>query len=121
MDKEKIEAIKQRLLKERERLLREMNQTLSGLHEYQGQEEMADFTDLSSMESDRNFHLRMKERDRNMLLKIERTLEKIEEGTFGICEECGREIGDKRLEARPVAPLCIDCKTEQEEREKLGS
>ena len=120
MNKAKIAEIEKRLRQERERLLTEAGKAISGLHQYQDKEEMADFTDQSSMESDRNFHLRMKERERNMLLKIERTLEKIKEGTFGICEACGEESGEKRIEARPIVTLCIDCKTKQEKEEKYG-
>jgi len=120
MDKEKIAEIEKKLLAERERLLNEVKNALTELHEDQDREELADFTDQSSLESNRNFHIRMKERERNLLLKIEHALEKIKEGTFGICEECGRPIGDKRLEARPVVTLCITCKTEEEKREKYG-
>lgn len=120
MDQAKIAAIEKKLLAERERLLGEAEKTISGLHKEQNTEELADFTDKSSMEMDRNFLLRMKERERNLLYKIERTLEKIKEGTFGICEECGCDIADKRLEARPVVTLCIDCKTEQERQERYG-
>lgn len=120
MDKNKIAAIEQRLLEERSRLLAEAEKTISGLHENQGPEELADFTDKSSMEWERNFLLHMKEREGKLLIKIERAVEKIKEGSFGICEECGCEIADKRLEARPVVTLCIDCKTEQEKQEKYG-
>ncbi len=120
MDKAKIAALEKNLLDERERLLAEAGKTLSGLHENISPDELADFTDKSSMEQDRNFLLRMKERERGLLLKIERTLEKIKDNSFGICEECGCEISDKRMEARPVVTLCIDCKTEQEKKEKYG-
>jgi len=120
LDKAKIAAIEEKLLDEKGRLLAEAEKTISRLHENQGPEEIADFTDKSSLEWERNFLLRMKERERKLLIKIERTLEKIKEGSFGICEECGCEIADKRLEARPVVTLCIDCKTEQEKKEKYG-
>jgi len=53
-----------------------------------------------------------------LLAKIEEALERVEDGTFGVCEACGEEIGVKRLEARPVTTLCIDCKTLQETKEK---
>ncbi|MBI5787759.1 MAG: TraR/DksA C4-type zinc finger protein [Candidatus Schekmanbacteria bacterium] len=120
MDKAKITAIEKKLREEREQLLQEAGKTLSSLNQQQVTDELADFTDQSSMEWERNFLLRMKERERNLLIKIERTLEKIKEGTFGICEECGCEISEKRLEARPVVTLCVDCKTEQEKKEKYG-
>lgn len=120
MDKDKITAIEQKLLEEKNRLLAEAEKTISELHENQGPEEMADFTDKSSLEWERNFLLHMKERERKLLIKIECTMKKINDGSFGICEECGCDIGDKRLEARPVVTLCIDCKTEQEKKEKYG-
>jgi DnaK suppressor protein len=119
MNKELIGAIEKQLLTEREQLLAEVNKTISGLHQSQDKEELADFTDQSTMESNRSFELRMKERERKLLLKIERALEKIKDGSFGICEECGNPIGEKRLQARPIVTLCIECKTEQERQEKL--
>ncbi|MBI5375104.1 MAG: RNA polymerase-binding protein DksA [Candidatus Schekmanbacteria bacterium] len=77
-----------------------------------------DLTDLASAESDRNFTIRIRERERNLLKKIDQALEQIRNGNFGICEGCGEEIGIKRLMARPVATLCIKCKTEAEREEK---
>jgi DnaK suppressor protein len=64
--------------------------------------------------------LRIRERERRLITKITEALERIEEGTFGICERCGEDISDKRLEARPVTTLCINCKQEQEDLEKRG-
>ena len=77
-----------------------------------------DPTDRASVESDRNFILRLRDRERKLIGKIQEALERIEDGTFGVCEDCGEEIGMKRLEARPVTTLCIDCKTKQEAMEK---
>ncbi len=62
--------------------------------------------------------LRLRDRERVLLKKIDKTIEKIEDGSYGICESCGEEIGTKRLEARPVTDLCIRCKEEQEKIEK---
>jgi DnaK suppressor protein len=70
------------------------------------------------MESDRNFELRLRGREQKLLEKINEALDRLDEGTYGICEECGCNINAKRLEARPVASFCIDCKTEMERREK---
>jgi DnaK suppressor protein len=64
------------------------------------------------------FQGRLRERERGLLAKIEEALQKIEQGVYGECESCGEEIGLKRLEARPVAELCIDCKSEQERMER---
>ena len=85
-----------------------------------GEEDFADPTDRASWESDRNFLLRIRDRERKLILKIREALDKIEEGTFGICERCGDEISDKRLEVRPVTTLCIKCKQEQEDMERKG-
>lgn len=73
-----------------------------------------DPTDRASLESERNLTLRIRDRERKLRSKIEEALARLEEGTFGICEVCEEEIGFKRLEARPVTTLCINCKEEQE-------
>lgn len=77
-----------------------------------------DPVDRASLESDRNFLLRVRDRERKLMAKIQEALQRIEEGEFGICEECGCEISEGRLEARPVTTLCIDCKQDQENKEK---
>jgi DnaK suppressor protein len=69
--------------------------------------------------ADQNFMLRLKEREQKLLKKIDEALDRITQGTFGICESCGGEISFKRLKARPVTTLCIECKTKQEEDEKV--
>ena len=120
MNKKFLEEIKKQLLAQKQELLSGVNKTVEDLHQFQSKDELADFTDQSSMESDRSFLLRMNDRDRNLLDKIDRTLEKIEGGSYGTCEECGCEIDEKRLRARPVVSLCIDCKTEQEKRERFS-
>ncbi|MDO8526852.1 MAG: TraR/DksA C4-type zinc finger protein, partial [Deltaproteobacteria bacterium] len=81
-------------------------------------EDLADEIDLATTEADQSMNLRLRDRERVLLKKIERTLEKMEEGTFGVCETCGEDISIKRLEARPVTDLCIRCKEEQEKIEK---
>jgi DnaK suppressor protein len=81
-------------------------------------ENFPDPTDRASVESDRNFILRLRDRERKLIVKINQALERIEDGTFGICEDCGEPIGAKRLEARPVTTQCIDCKTKSEATEK---
>jgi DnaK suppressor protein len=63
--------------------------------------------------------LRLKGRERKLLKKIDEAIDRMDEGIFGICEKCGEEINIKRLEARPVTTMCIECKTLQEEEEKL--
>jgi DnaK suppressor protein len=79
-----------------------------------------DPTDRASLESDRNFELRIRDRERKLISKIREALDRIEAGEFGECEDCGDQIGEARLKARPVTTLCIECKTEQERQEKIG-
>jgi len=78
-----------------------------------------DPVDRASLESDRNFLLRIRDRERKLIGKIEKALERVENGTFGICERCGEDISEERLNARPVTTFCIECKAEQENQEKL--
>ena len=84
-----------------------------------GNQQYADPADRASMESDQFFPLRLRDRDRKLVGKIQEALERIEDGTYGICEGCGEQISIPRLKARPVTTLCIDCKSKQEEQEKL--
>jgi len=112
-----IQRIKQDLLNQRESLLKEAEETLSSLP---SELNFPDMGDQATAEADRNFMLRLRDRERMLLKKIEETIERIENGPYGICEECGNEIGIKRLEARPVTTLCIDCKTRQEEEERIA-
>jgi RNA polymerase-binding transcription factor len=79
----------------------------------------ADPLDRTSLELERDFTLRMLDRENKLILKIKKGLEKIEDQTFGICEVCGEEIDIERLKLRPVTELCIGCKTHQERLEKL--
>ena len=78
----------------------------------------ADPNDRASQESDMALELRNRDRERKLIKKIEETIAKIDAGEYGYCESCGVEIGLKRLEARPTATLCIDCKTLDELRER---
>lgn len=78
----------------------------------------ADPNDRASQESDVSLELRNRDRERKLIKKIEEMLAKIDSGDYGYCENCGVEIGLSRLEARPTATLCIDCKTLDEIREK---
>jgi len=78
----------------------------------------ADPNDRASQESDMSLELRNRDRERKLIKKIDETISRIDAGEYGYCESCGVEIGLKRLEARPTATLCIDCKTLDELREK---
>ena len=77
-----------------------------------------DPTDRASMESNRNSELRMRDRERKLIFKIQQALQRLDDGDYGICEECGEEIGIERLKARPVTTLCIVCKSDQETAER---
>ena len=77
-----------------------------------------DPTDRASMESNRNSMLRIRDRERKLIFKIQEALQRLENGEYGICEECGEDIAIDRLKARPVTTLCIDCKSIQEVAER---
>lgn len=111
-----IQEIKKTLLQQRLALLSDADVTKTKIPENNNLTELGD---QASAEIDLNFSLRLKGRERQLLKKIDTALEKIENGTYGICEACGKEIDIKRLQARPVTTMCIECKTEQEEEEKL--
>jgi len=116
--KNKFQAIKKKLAKQREDLLSEAEQTLSTKISAE-KESYPDPTDQAVAELDSNFILRLRGREQKLLKKIDEAISRIESGSYGVCESCGNPIGMKRLEARPVTTLCIDCKTAQEEEEKL--
>lgn len=111
-----IQEIRKNLVSQRNELLSEAEEALNMLP---GQTIFPDMGDQASAEIDRSFMLRLRGREQRLLKKIESAIDKIENGSFGICEVCGEEIEAKRLVARPVATMCILCKTEQEEEEKL--
>jgi RNA polymerase-binding transcription factor len=79
----------------------------------------ADYLDCATFESDRSTALRIRDRESMLIRKIRNSLEDIENGEYGICEECGNEIAIERLKARPIAKCCIRCKTKQEALEKI--
>jgi len=77
-----------------------------------------DPTDRALMESNRNSILRIRDRERKLIFKIQEALQRLNDGEYGLCEECGEEIGIERLKARPVTTLCIGCKSSQEIEER---
>ena len=81
-------------------------------------ERLPDMVDHAASQLDRNFELKIRERERNLIAKMEEAILRIDNGTYGICDDCDEEISGKRLMARPVTTLCIDCKTRQEQAEK---
>jgi len=82
-------------------------------------ENYPDPNDRASLESDRNFELRIRDRERKLILKMQEAIKRMDDGVFGICEVCNGPISEKRLMARPVTTLCINCKMKQEKMEKL--
>jgi DnaK suppressor protein len=115
--KRDLTRFKQLLEDQKEELLGNAKKALSGdIH--LDPDDFPDEIDTASSEVGLAFIGRLRERERGLLNKINSALEKIEQGSFGECEQCGEEIGIKRLAARPVAELCIDCKAEQEKLER---
>jgi DnaK suppressor protein len=112
-ERDKFEKI---LLEKRMRLLVNARQTLESEMTLD-QADLADEMDLASSEYLQSFQFRLRGRERTFLSKIDKALKKLNDGTFGVCEECGEEIQTKRLEARPETNLCIKCKEEQEREE----
>ena len=79
----------------------------------------ADPSDRATAESDRSFTMRIRDRERKLITKIQDALKRMDDGEYGICEECGEDISLARLKARPVTTLCVSCKARQEEGEKI--
>ncbi len=104
------------LTKRLQELLQEAGKTVDDLNE--ARVRFPDPTDGASAEFDRDFLLRIRDRERKLIKKVQDALERIDNGTYGICESCGGKISEERLKARPVTTLCIKCKTKQEEEEK---
>ncbi|HEY6837490.1 MAG TPA: RNA polymerase-binding protein DksA [Geobacteraceae bacterium] len=117
MEKEKLEYFRGLLLEEMRSLLEDAGKTVSEMTA--DTTNFPDPNDRATQESDRNFELRIRDRERKLINKIKEALERIDDGTFGICELCGEEISEGRLRARAVTTLCIDCKIEEERKEKL--
>jgi len=116
MKKKKLDYFKKLLQKQLEDLLSEAGGTVKDMSK-KG-ELFPDPIDRASLESDRNFLLRVRDRERKLIVKIKKALERLEDGSFGTCEGCGCQISEKRLKVRPVTTFCIDCKEEQENEEK---
>ncbi len=116
MDQKILDSFEKQLVGKREDILREAERTLAELNDHSGN--IPDPNDRASAESGRNFELRIRQREQKLLSKIDDALQRIEDGDFGECASCGEVIGLKRLEARPVTTLCIECKTNQESQEK---
>ncbi|MEA3414728.1 MAG: RNA polymerase-binding protein DksA [Thermodesulfobacteriota bacterium] len=116
MKKKDVEYFKELLAKRLEELLSHADDTVFGMTA--PKDNFPDPTDRASLESDRNFMLRISDRENKLIKKIKKALERIDNDTFGICEKCGGDISINRLKARPVTTQCIECKTKEEALEK---
>jgi DnaK suppressor protein len=116
MKNDDTEYFKDLLTNRLEELLSHADHTVSGMTA--PKENFPDPADRASLEADRNFMLRIRDRENKLIKKIKKALERIDDGTFGVCEKCGENISASRLRARPVTTLCIDCKTKEEAFEK---
>lgn len=117
MNKKELKRFKQMLLERKTQIMVAADDTRDQGMGFEPAD-LPDEVDLASSETGQTLNLRLRDRERVLLKKIEKALEKIDEGTFGVCEVCGEDIGLKRLEARPVTDLCIRCKEDQEKVEK---
>jgi DnaK suppressor protein len=116
MDKKTQAEFKELLLKRLDELYNEAERTVVGMTD--SEETFPDPNDRASLESDRNFMLRIRDRERRLISKIREALQRIEDGNFGQCESCGDDISIERLMARPVTTLCIECKRKEEAVER---
>ena len=116
MNKKDQKFFEELLHKRLQELLSHAGETVSGMTEQK--ETFPDPTDRAALEADRNFMLRIRDREAKLIKKIKEALERIENDTYGICESCGEDITIKRLKARPVTTQCIDCKSKEEALEK---
>ena len=117
LKKKELEHFKEILQERRHTLLKQAQDTYGRGLTVQV-EELPDEVDLASAEADQSMDLLLRDRERILLRKIDKALKKFETNEFGVCEECGEMIGAQRLEARPVAEYCIQCKEDMEQMEK---
>jgi DnaK suppressor protein len=108
---------RQKLTAWKEEIIRQTKETLAGLHEDSTQH--ADLADRATSETDRALELRARDRQRKLIAKIDAALARIEDGTYGYCEETGEPIGLKRLDARPIATLSLEAQERHERRERV--
>ena len=117
MNPQQLEYFRQKLLRWKAELVREANETLSNLTEQNLQQ--PDMADRASLETEHSIELRTRDRERKLISKINSALKRIEDGTYGYCEETDEPIGLRRLEARPIATLSLEAQERHERREKV--
>ncbi len=118
MNDKQLEYFRQKLIAWREELMQEAQETLNNLRD-KSYQEVGDEADRASRESEHGLELRTRDRYRKLLRKVEQALERIDDGSYGYCEDTGDAIGIKRLEARPIATLSIDAQERREMKEKV--
>jgi DnaK suppressor protein len=115
MEQKDVEFFRNLLSQRVKELRSEAGKTVESMDE---DENFPDPSDRATLESNRNSELRIRDRERKLIFKIQEALQRLDNGEFGICAECGEEIGIERLKARPVTTFCIECKSSQEVQEK---
>jgi DnaK suppressor protein len=115
VDRKEVDFFRNLLNQRLQELRSEAGKTVEDMDE---DENFPDPTDRASMESNRNSMLRIRDRERKLIFKIQEALRRLDGGEYGVCEECGENIGIERLKARPVTTLCIECKSSQEIEER---
>lgn len=117
MNERQRDYFRKKLLGWRENILREAKETLAHLQDEN--QNHPDLADRASSETERSIELRARDRQRKLIAKIDAALQRIDEGTYGYCEETGEPISIKRLEARPIATLSIEAQERHERRERV--
>lgn len=117
MNERQRDYFRRKLLAWREELLRESRETLAALQNEN--ENHPDFADRASSETDRAIELRARDRQRKLIAKIDSAVSRIDDGTYGYCEETGEPIGLRRLDARPIATLSVEAQERHERRERI--
>ena len=120
MDAQQLQEFRDQLEEQRKELIEKILHTVNNEIDLKP-EDMADEVDLASVLADQNFNLRLRGRERRLMKKIDYAIQRIDANEFGKCVVCGEEIALKRLKARPVTTMCIECKEERERAEKRQS
>ncbi len=118
MDAKLVTKYKKLLVEEKQRLLNNSKNALKNELAL-SPDDLPDETDLAVSEINQNLIFKLRDRERQLIAKIDEALGRIDDGTFGLCKDCEEPIEPRRLEARPVSTLCISCKEKEEHREKI--
>ncbi|MFZ9595650.1 MAG: TraR/DksA family transcriptional regulator [Bdellovibrionia bacterium] len=118
LDPKTILKYKRLLIEEKQRILNNTKNSLKNDLTL-SIDDLPDETDLAASEINQNLIFKLRDRERQLLSKIDEALMRMDDGTFGICQDCEEQIEPRRLEARPVSTLCVSCKEKQEHKEKI--